>query len=309
MRVPKISVIGAGNVGGSTAAAVAHRRLGAVWLYDIVEGLAEGKAMDISHAAAIARRMPPVTGTSNLDDLAGSDVIIITAGSARKEGMTRADLLNKNLAVVSGLCEQLLPACPEAKVLIISNPVDLLTGYLNSTWPDRDIIGLGCTLDAVRFQYFLARAAGVSVDHVEAMVIGSHDNNMMPLVNHARIGGAAARDVLDTQTLDQIVEDTRKAGAAIVAKLKTGGSFYAVSWCGAEIAEAILSDTHNVFPLSVQCSGQYGQKDITLALPCAVGIDGIERIVEIQLDDAERQQLDACASAMREKVAQIQPPA
>ena len=306
MKIPKISVLGAGNVGGSTAAALAHRRLGEVWLYDVVEGLAEGKAMDIDHAAAHFHCMPPVSGTSRLSSLAGSDIFVITAGSPRKAGMTRADLLNENLAVVHGLCEALLPESPQARVLLVTNPVDLLTGCLNRAWPDRRIFGLGCSLDTVRFQYFLARAADVSVDSVYALVIGTHDDNMIPLISHASIGGARLQQVLPAEVIHQVVRDTRQAGADIVARLKTRGSFYAASWCAAQIVEAILRDTRDVFPLSVPCPEQLGHGGLTLALPCAVGLEGVQRVVTMELDGREREALDRCAAALEEKLAAVQ---
>ncbi|MFW5731623.1 MAG: malate dehydrogenase [Planctomycetota bacterium] len=299
MRLAKISVLGAGNVGGSTAAAIATRRLGEVFLYDAVDGLAEGKAMDISHAAAHFHSISPIRGCEDLDELDGTDVFVISAGSPRKAGMTRADLLESNLQVLRELCNALLPASPDATVLIITNPVDVLTAHVAREWPERTILGLGCSLDTVRLQYFLAAEAEVAVDCVDALVIGTHNNQMVPLVGHARIGGAAASTVLSPEQIQRACDHTRSAGADIVARLKTRGSFYAASYCACEIVEAIVRDTRDVFPLSVPCRGAYGYDDVTLALPCAVGHAGAERVIEIQITAEERTALDACAETVR----------
>jgi malate dehydrogenase len=303
MRLAKISVLGAGNVGGSTAAAIATRRLGEVFLYDVVDGLAEGKAMDISHAASHFHSVSPLTGCSNLDELAGTDVLVISAGSPRKAGMTRSDLLESNLQVLRELCRTVLPASPDAKVLIITNPVDLLTAHLARDWPDRVILGLGCSLDTVRLRYFLASEAGVAVDCVDALVIGLHNDQMIPLVAHARIGGSAATTVLSGEQIERACENTRSAGAAIVGKLKTRGSFYAASYCACEIVEGIVRDTRDVFPLSVPCRGAFGYDEVTLALPCTVGHAGAERIIEIDLTAEERTALGACAETVRSALA------
>jgi len=303
MRLAKISVLGAGNVGGSTAAAIATRRLGEVFLYDAVDGLAEGKAMDISHAAAHFHSISPIRGCGDLDELAGTDVFVVSAGAPRKAGMTRADLLESNLQVLRSLCETVLPASPAATVLIITNPVDVLTAQLSRDWPASVILGLGCSLDTVRLQYFLAAEAEVAVDCVDALVIGTHNNQMVPLVGHARIGGAAATTVLSPEQIQRACDNTRSAGADIVARLKTRGSFYAASYCACEIVEAIVRDTRDVFPLSVPCRGAFGYDDVTLALPCAVGHGGAERILEIDLTAEERTALDACAETVRAAMA------
>jgi malate dehydrogenase len=302
MQRSKIAVIGAGNVGGASAAAIAGRRLGNVYLHDVVEGLAVGKAMDINQASAFFHTDSPVVGWDSLDFLPATDIVVISAGAPRRTGMTRRDLLRENLGAVSGIAERIMSDCPQAKVLLVTNPADILTWIVKERWPGMHVFGLGCTLDTVRLRYFLAEAAGVSIDSVSALVIGSHDDNMLPLVKHATIGGARACEVLSAEQIERAVRLTRGAGHTIVARLKSRGSFYAASHCIAEVVEAIVRDTHAVFPLSVRCDGPYALSDVCLALPCRVGITGVEGIIEIALDDEDRAALGRCLGGIQEGV-------
>ncbi len=303
--IPKIFILGAGNVGAASAAAIAARRLGRVFLYDIVEDLAIGKAMDINHASPFFHTDSRVTGCNTLDQLDDADLVVITAGAPRRKGMTRADLLGENARVMDELGTEIMGRCPKARVLIVSNPVDTLTGYLKSKWPAMNVFGLGCSLDTVRLRFFLAEAAHASVDAVSALVIGTHDDNQVALVKHATIGGVGVDHLLDADTIGRVVQRTRQAGTAIVSRLKTRGSFYAASYTVAAIAEASIRDTRNVFPLSVQCTGEFGYEDICLALPAVVGTDGVQRVVPIDLTPDERDGLDVCAKSMRDAKQQI----
>jgi len=299
MRRPRIAVIGAGNVGGTSAAVMAARGLGDVVLYDAADGLAAGKAMDINHASPFFHTDSQVTGCRRLSDLEDSDVVVIAAGTPRHAGMTRNDLLGANLEVLEALGDDIPRCCPHAKVLVVTNPVDVLAWILADRWTGVNVFGLGCTLDTVRFRFLLAQAAGASVDAVNALVIGAHNDTMLPLTRHASIGGVGIGHLLTVQQTAAVEKQTREAGNTIVAQLKDRGSFYAASYCVAETVEAIVRDRHAIFPLSVRCQGEYSQRDVCLALPCLVGKQGVESIIEMELDDQERAALDACAAETR----------
>ncbi len=296
---PKISIVGAGNVGSAGAAAIAARRLGSVFLYDIIEDLAFGKAMDINHAGCFFHSDSRVTACRSFDELAGSDVVVIAAGAPRRAGMRRKDLLQENLGALQSTAADIMRFCPHAVVLVVTNPAESLIWFMKQQYPQMRVIGLGCTLDTVRFRFFLAEAAGVSADSVDGIVIGTHDDNMIPLVKHARIGSNRAEETLTSEQISEVVTDTRQAGAVIVGKLKTRGSYYAASCCVAEIVEAVVRDTRKVFPVGIVCDGQYGYHDTCLALPAAVGADGVSEIVIIDLDAEDRKALDFCASEIR----------
>jgi malate dehydrogenase len=228
-----------------------------------------------------------------------ADLIVLTAGHPRRAGMKRSDLLEVNLRTLLELCERVLPHQPQAKVLVVTNPADLLTWALHSRWPERGVFGLGCLLDTVRFRHFLAAAAGVSVNCVDGMVIGAHCDAMVPLLSRAAIGGAPAAEVLDPEQIGRVVRDTRQAGTDIVARLRTRGSYYAASHCIAAVAEAVLRDRRTVLPLTVEAAGRYGFEHLPLALPCVLGADGPGDILEFELSGAEREALGACAAEMQ----------
>jgi malate dehydrogenase len=304
MKIPKIFIIGAGNVGGACAAAMAARRLGQIYLYDVVPDLAAGKAMDINHATPFFHSDCRVVGCNDMEELVGSDVVVLTAGAPRRAGMTRRDLLNENLPAVLELGRQVAARSPEAKVLVVTNPADILTCILKQRLGQLNAFGLGCSLDMVRLRFYLAEAAGASVESVSALVIGSHDDNMIPLVKHATIGGVGVGHLLGEAEIQRVVDKTRNAGNEIVGKLKTRGSFYAASHTVGEIVEAVVRNTRGVFPLSVYCTGQYGYRDTCLALPCLVGANGVEEVLEIALDPDERAALDICASSTAQAAGQ-----
>jgi len=296
---PKISIVGAGNVGAASAATIAARCLGDVYLYDIVEDLAAGKAMDINQASPFFRSDSRVVGCDCLDELAGSDIVVVAAGVPRHAKMLRKDLLGQNAEVLLSTGREIMRLCPDALVLIVSNPADMLTWLVQEQWPELRVFGLGCTLDTLRLRFFLAEAADVSVESVSALVIGTHDNNMIPLTRHATVGGARAEQVLTPEQLADVVRRTREAGATIVSRLKTRGSFYAASHCIAEVVEAIVQDARAVFPLSAPCRGEYGYDDVCLALPRIVGLSGPDGIIQVELNDGEHKALDVCAAEMR----------
>jgi malate dehydrogenase len=230
----------------------------------------------------------------------GSDIVIIAAGFPRSAGMSRLDLLHGNLGVVQSLGANIMSLCPRAHVLVITNPVDVLTCCLKRTWPSMNVFGLGCSLDTLRFRFFIAETLGVSVDSVNGIVIGMHNDMMVPLVKQATAGGIMVTQLMDERSISLIVRRTREAGTAIVEKLKNRSGFYAASNTIGQVVESMVSDKKGIFPLSVHCSGEYGYRDICLALPAITGHGGVERVVEIPLAEDDREALDACARQMRE---------
>jgi len=300
MAIPNILIIGAGSVGAFSAAIMARKQLGTIYLYDIVEDLAVGKAIDINQASPYLYTDTKVIGCNNLDDVPGADVVVITAGHARQAGMTRLDLLNKNRDVMDTLGSLITTSFPQAKVLVVTNPVDVLAWYLKHTWPGMNVFGLGCSLDTMRFRYFIAEAVGGSVDCSRGIVIGTHNDDMIPLVNHATVGGVPIRHILNNETIENVVQRTRSAGTTITQKLKVHSGYYAAAHVVTQIVESIVFNRLGTFPLSVFCRGEYGYEGINLALPSVVGQNGISRVLEIDLDEGDREALDVCASAMTE---------
>jgi malate dehydrogenase len=298
----KIAVIGAGNIGASSAAAMVERGLGQVFLHDVDTDLAAGKAMDINHASAYFHNESRVVPCSALSDLDGARIVVIAAGAPRRIGMKRQDLLCENTATCLSIGEQIMTHCPDARVLIVTNPVDALTTRMKNEWPQLKVFGLGCTLDTIRLRYLLAEAAGARVDAVDAMVIGSHNDRMIPLIRYATIDGSPVSQRLSGEQIARAVDETRRAGHFIVEKLKSRGSFYAASFCVAAIVAAIARNRREVFPVNVRCEGQYGQYGPCLALPCIVGAAGAERIVELKLNDEELAALADCAADIRDAV-------
>lgn len=298
MSLYKIVVIGAGAVGASTAAIMAQRHLGSIFLYDTVEDLALGKAMDINQASPALHTDCRVVGSDSPEVLKRADLVVFSAGSARHTGMTRLDLLMKNLCVARQIGGYIMDLCPEARVLVVTNPVDVLTWFLKKTWPEMNVFGLGCSLDTLRFKYFIAEAVGLSVEHVQGLVIGTHNDDMIPLVNHATVSGIPLPGMADKETISRIVRLTKEAGTTIVQKLRQHSGFYSASHVVARIMESAVHNRLAVFPLSVVCSGEYGYKNIALALPSVVGRNGIKQVLEIDLDAQERSLLDICATSM-----------
>ena len=298
MAIPDILIIGAGAVGSFSAAVMARRQLGTIYLYDIVEDLSIGRALDINQASPYLYTDTRVIGCNSFEEVPGAEVVVITAGHARHAGMTRLDLLNKNLDVAGVLGNTIMKRFPMAKVLIVTNPVDVLSWFMKRTWPDMNVFGLGCSLDTMRFRFFIAEEVGGSVDCARGMVIGTHNDDMIPLVNHATVGGVPIRHLLSENAIEKVVGRTRSAGTTITQKLKEHSGFYAAAHVVTQIVESIVFNRLGTFPLSVYCKGEYGYEGICLALPSVVGSEGIKRVLEIDLDDRERIALNVCASAM-----------
>lgn len=295
---PRILVIGSGMVGSTSAAAIAARNLGTVYLYDVAEGLAVGRAMDINHSLPSRGSDACVIGCNGLTEAGRADFVVITAGMARTAGMTRLDLLRDNAAVMASLAPTLADQCPEARVLLVTNPVDVLTWYLRSLCPDMRIMGLGCSLDMIRLRHYIAQAAGVSADCVGAMVIGAHDDTMIPLVERASIAGTPAMTLLGAHDVPEIIRKTKTAGSVIVNYMKTHSGHYAAGEVVSLIVESMVLDRGMVFPVSVYLQGEYGHRDICLALPCIIGAEGIRSLITMELDERELTMLDACARSV-----------
>jgi malate dehydrogenase len=305
MSIPKILIIGAGSVGAFSAAVMTRKQLGMIYLYDIVEDLSIGKAMDINQASPYLYTDTKVVGCNSLDEVPWADVVVIIAGHARHAGMTRLDLLKTNIGVAETLGDKIMSAFPQAKVLVVTNPVDVLAWYLKNTWPEMNVFGLGCSLDTMRFRYFIAEEVGGSVDCARGIVIGAHNEDMIPLVNHATVGGVPIRHLLSDDSIEKIVQRTRTAGTTITQRLKEHSGYYAAAHVVTQIVESMVFNRLGIFPLSVYCSGEYGYRDICLALPSVVGQEGISRILEIDLDDNEHAALMTCATAMDEVIQSI----
>jgi len=304
-RRNKIALIGAGNIGGELAALAARRELGDVVLFDIPEkqGVAQGKALDLEQNGAVLGYDARITGSSNWDDVAGSDVVIITAGVPRKPGMSRDDLLSINLKIVRNVAENLKAKAPNAFVIVISNPLDAMVYELKKVtgFAREKVVGMAGVLDAARFQLFLAREAGVAVKDVRAMVLGGHGDTMVPVTSYCTIYGVPVSQYISGDKLAAIVERTRGGGGEIV-KLMGTSAYYAPASAAIVMAESFLKDQKRVVPAAAYLDGEYGYKDLYMGVPVVIGAGGIEKVVIIQLTTEEKAMLDKSAGAVRELI-------
>lgn len=292
MRRPKISVIGAGNVGATTAQWIAAAQLGDIVLLDIPEtgDMPKGKALDLFEATPILGCDSQVIGTSDYADTVDSDIVVITAGIPRKAGMSRDDLLATNARIVGSVSEQIAKTSPKSIVIVISNPLDAMTykALYRTGFEKHRIIGQAGVLDAARFRSFLAEELNVSVKDISAMLLGGHGDSMVPLLSCASVGGIPVRDLVPEGRLEEIVQRTRNGGAEVVALLKTGSAFYAPAAAVAEMVEAIVRDKRRLIPCSVYCEEEYGVGGYCIGVPVILGHGGVQRIVEITLSDKEK---------------------
>jgi malate dehydrogenase len=304
-RRNKIALIGAGNIGGELAALAARRELGDVLLFDIPEklGVAQGKALDLEQNGAVLGSDATITGSSNWDDIAGSDVVIITAGVPRKPGMSRDDLLSINLKIMRGVAENLKTKAPNAFVIVISNPLDAMVYELKKVtgFPREKVVGMAGVLDAARFQLFLARAAGVAVKDVRAMVLGGHGDTMVPVISYCTIYGIPVAQLIPADKLAAIVERTRGGGGEIV-KLMGTSAYYAPASAAIVMAESYLKDQKRLVPAAAYLDGEYGYRDLYMGVPVVIGAGGVEKVVDIQLTAEEKAMLDKSVAAVRELI-------
>ena len=301
--VNKITVVGAGNVGATAAQRVAEKELArTVVMVDVVEGIPQGKGLDQWQAAPIELYDSRVIGTNSYDETAGSDIVIITAGIARKPGMSRDDLLNTNAGIVKQVSEQVKKSSPNAIVIVVSNPLDVMCYVAKEVtgFPRERVIGMAGVLDTARYRSFLAEACDVSVKDIQAMVLGGHGDTMVPLISYTTVSGIPITKFLDKAKLDAIVDRTRNGGAEIVKHLKTGSAYYAPSAGAVQMAEAIVKDHKRILPCAAWLQGEYGMKDLFLGVPCKLGRKGLEQVIEVDLTKDERAALEKSAEAVRE---------
>jgi malate dehydrogenase len=302
-----IALIGAGMIGGTLAHLAAMRELGDIVLFDIVEGVPEGKALDIAEAGPIDDFDATLKGTSDYADIEGADVCIVTAGIARKPGMSRDDLLGINLKVMKAVGEGIRRHAPNAFVICITNPLDAMVWALRefSGLPHHMVVGMAGVLDSARFRHFLAQELGVSVEDVTAFVLGGHGDTMVPVVEYSTVAGIPIPDLVkmgwtSQDKIDAIVKRTRGGGGEIVALLKTGSAFYAPATSAIAMAESFLKDKKRVLPCAAHLTGQYGVKDLYVGVPCVLGAGGVERIVEIELKNEAKANFDKSVDAVKE---------
>ncbi|WP_300667715.1 malate dehydrogenase [Desulfoluna sp.] len=305
MTVSKIFIAGAGNVGSASAAFMSMKQLGNVYLFDIIEDFAIGQAMDINQSLPYWNSDSKVSGCRSLDEMEGADVVVITAGGKRAEGMTRLDLLYQNLDIMYQIGEKVMALAPKAFVHVTSNPVDVLAWALKAKWPEMNVTGLGCALDAMRFRFFLAEHLNVSREAVGCTVIGTHDDNMIPLVARADVGGIPVTQHLTPADEERLVTLVKHGGGDIVKRLKTRSGFFAAATKVTHIIESYLYNKQHIFPLSVTLNGEYGYTDMALSLPVSIGERGVHDIFEFELSDHERAMLDVCAGSMRKVISEI----
>ncbi|MDJ0685082.1 MAG: malate dehydrogenase [Alphaproteobacteria bacterium] len=302
----KIALIGAGNIGGTLALLAGLKELGDIVLFDIMDGIPQGKALDIAEASPVEGFDAAMSGSKDYRAIRGADVIIVTAGVARKPGMSRDDLIGINTSVMKSVGEGIRKHAPKAFVICITNPLDVMVGVLQraSGLPTNKVVGMAGVLDSARFRYFLAEEFNVSVEDVTAFVLGGHGDTMVPLIRYSAVAGIPVPDLIkmgwsDKKTIDQIVQRTRDGGAEIVGLLKTGSAFYAPASSAIVMAESYLRDKKRLLPSAAYCTGQYGVKGLYLGVPVVIGAGGVEKIVEISLNAAEKKMLQKSIDAVK----------
>jgi malate dehydrogenase len=304
----KITVVGAGNVGATTAQRLAEKELARqVVLMDVIEGVPQGKALDLWESAPIEGYDTRLIGTNDYGPSEGSDIVVITAGIARKPGMSRDDLLNTNAGIVKQVAEHVKSSSPNAIVIVVSNPLDVMSWVAMKItgFPRERVLGMAGVLDTARYRSFLAESLDVSVRDIQAMVLGGHGDTMVPLLSYTSVSGIPITQLLDQGKLDAIISRTRGGGAEIVKYLKTGSAFYAPSAAVVQMCEAIAFDQKRVLPCAAWLQGEYGQSGIFLGVPCKLGRAGLEKILEVSLTDDERAALAKSADAVREPMAAV----
>ncbi len=299
----KVALIGGGQIGGNLALMAAEKGLGDVVLFDIVEGLPQGKALDIYQSTPVEGYSSVITGTNDYKDIAGADIVIITAGLPRKPGMSRDDLLGTNAKIMTDVANNVKKYAPDAFVIVISNPLDAMVYLFKKItgMPKNKVMGMAGVLDAARFRTFISMETGVSQKDISAFVLGGHGDTMVPLPRYSYIGGIPLPDYpgMTAEKIEAMVTRTRNGGGEIVALLKNGSAFYAPARSAISMAESILRDQKRVFPAAVLCEGEYGYQDLFIGLPAVLGANGVEKIIEIKLTDAEKTALDNSANAVK----------
>jgi malate dehydrogenase len=304
MARPKITVVGAGNVGATAAQYIVERELGDVVLVDVIEGIPQGKALDLAQAGPVHGYDTTLTGSNGYEETVGSDIVIITAGMARKPGMTRDDLLFKNAEIVGAVVEQVARRSPNSILILVTNPLDAMVqlAWKKSGFPAERVIGMAGVLDSSRFRTFIARELNVSVENVTAFVLGGHGDTMVPLPRYSTVAGIPITDLLSKEKIDALVTRTASGGAEIVNYLKSGSAYYAPGASAVEMVEAILKDKKKILPCAAYLDGPYGVRGLYVGVPVKLGRAGVEQIIEITLTPDEQAAFDKSAAAVRELV-------
>ena len=303
----KVSIIGAGNVGATTAQRIMEKSLADVVLFDIIEGVPQGKALDISEAAPISNSDINITGTNNYDETADSDIVVITAGLARKPGMSRRDLLEKNVRIVKDVTEEVIKRSQNSILIIVTNPMDLMA-YLSWTvsgFPEQRVMGMGGALDSARFRCFISQELKVSVENIQAFVLGGHGDLMVPLARFSTVAGVPVTEIMEKSQIERIIDRTKFGGGEIVELLKTGSAYVAPAAAITEMVEAILLDKKKIIPSAVYLEGEYGIKDLFVGVPVKLGRGGVEEIVEINLSNEEKGEFYKSVDRVRSGVEEI----
>ncbi len=303
----KIALVGAGNIGGTLAHLIGLKELGDVLLVDVSEGIPQGKALDLIESSPIEGFDSNIKGTNDYKDLAGSDVIIVTAGVARKPGMSRDDLIDINAKVITQVAEGIKANAPDAFVIVVTNPLDAMVGLMQKKtgFKPEKVVGMAGVLDSARFRYFLAEEFKVSIEDITAFVLGGHGDTMVPSVRYSTVAGIPLPDLIkmgwtSQEKLDKIVQRTRDGGAEIVALLKTGSAFYAPASAAVAMAESYIKDKKRVLPCAAYLDGQYGVKGLYIGVPVVIGKNGVEKVIEIELDKTEKDYFDKSVAAVKE---------
>ena len=303
----KISIIGAGFVGATAAHWAAEKELGDVILVDILEGIPQGKALDLFEAGPVEGFDAKVIGTNSYEETKDSDVVIITSGVPRKPGMSREDLLEINKKIIESVVSEVVKRSPKAILIMVTNPLDTMTylAYKRSGLPKERVIGMAGILDTARFRAFIAMELGVSVEDIQALILGGHGDEMVPLPRYTTVSGIPLSQLLPKETIDRLVDRTRKGGGEIVNLLKTGSAFYAPSAGAIQMAEAILKDKKRILPCCVYLNGEYGLKDICFGVPIKLGAKGVESIIELQLTQEEKALVAKSAESVKKSIAEL----
>lgn len=302
--VSKVTVIGSGNVGATVAQYVAEKDVADVVLIDIVEGMPQGKALDLMEGAPIHGHDRKIVGTNNYADTKNSDIVVITAGIARKPGMSRDDLLKINAGIVQTCAKEALKNSPDAIFVVVTNPLDVMTylAWQTTKLPTERVVGMAGVLDSARFQTFIGMELNMSVQDVRAMVLGGHGDLMVPVPKYSTVNGVPITDLMPADRVEALCKRTRDGGAEIVSLLKTGSAFYAPGASAAQMVEAILKDQNRLLPCAVYADGKYGLKDVYIGLPCVLGRQGVKQIVELKLESNEQNALKKSAESIRENI-------
>ena len=303
----KIAVIGAGNVGATCAFVMAERKLGEIVLLDIYEGFAKGKALDMSQGGQVLNYDGKITGTSKYEDISGADVVVVTSGFPRQPGMSREDLIGKNAEIISQVGAGIRDHAPDSVVIMVTNPLDLMTYHMQKVtgFDPKKVIGQAGILDSARMTHFVAQAVGCSNEDVQAMVLGGHGDTMVPLPRYTTVGGIPITQLLKSDEIDAISKRTASGGGEIVKLLERGSAFYAPGSAAAIMAESVLNDRKRMLPCSTLLTGQYGLEDVYIGVPVLLGKDGVENIVELELEDDELNNLQSSANFYKSQLSEI----